>query len=165
MSDPHWTSYVGMATGIVGAITGISGAVMGYVSYRKSNEIKALDLRLELRKSINDLNSILAQAEELLPYANQSRERVAAATRNLHSGAVVAWNEQYERDQSALRELSDEVQSLDKEYDALSPNELEAELVTVHKLQNQLNDMKEKYNEAVRSDDRERERIRNRHET
>ncbi len=37
MSEPHWTSYVGMATGIVGAITGCAGAIMGYISYKKSN--------------------------------------------------------------------------------------------------------------------------------
>ena len=49
MTDPHWTSYVGMVADIVGAITGISGAIMGYISYRKSNEIESLGLRLELR--------------------------------------------------------------------------------------------------------------------
>ena len=57
MTDPHWTSYVGMATGIVGAITGVSGAIMGYIGYRKSSQNKALDLRLELKKAVANINS------------------------------------------------------------------------------------------------------------
>jgi hypothetical protein len=47
MAEPHCTGYVGIATGIVGSITGIAGEIMGYVSYRRSNNIKALDVRLE----------------------------------------------------------------------------------------------------------------------
>ena len=79
MTEPHWTSYVGMATGIIGAITGVSGAIMGYVSYRRSNRLKSLDLRLELRKAVNELQSNFSQIEKLIEYANQSRVAVFAA--------------------------------------------------------------------------------------
>ena len=164
MADPHWTSYVGMITGIVGAITGISGAVMGYVGYRKSNEIKSLDLRLELRKSINDFESSLSQIEKLLPYVNKSRERVASAIGNYHSGAMVIWKEAYEKDQLELNQISDEAQKINNELVGLSPAELEAELVRIHKFQNQLNVLEAKYDKALVSDDKERERIKNRHE-
>ena len=99
-----------------------------------------------------------------MPYANQSRERVAAATGNLHSGAMVAWKEQHETDQSALESVSEEARSLNKNHEALSLVELEAELVNVHQLQNRLKELKDKYDDAVRSDDNERDRIRNRHE-
>jgi hypothetical protein len=47
MPDPHWTGYVGM-------ISGLSGAVLSVVSYIKSSSIKKLDLRLKLRKEINN---------------------------------------------------------------------------------------------------------------
>ena len=154
-----------MVTGIIGAVTGISGAIMGYVSYRKSNEIKSLDLRLELRKSINNFNSSLSQAEELLPYANKSRERVASATGKLRSGAMQVWKDQYENDLSALNYFSEKSKILNKEYETFSPKDLEAELVNLHKLQNQLNELKNKYDNAVKDDDKEREHIRNRHET
>lgn len=33
-------------------VTGIAGAIMGYVSYRKSSQIKALDLRIELKRAV-----------------------------------------------------------------------------------------------------------------
>ncbi|WP_157058448.1 hypothetical protein [Azoarcus sp. CIB] len=46
MTDSDLLAYVGAITGVIGAITGIAGAVMGYFSYRKTNEIKALELRL-----------------------------------------------------------------------------------------------------------------------
>ena len=57
MAEPHWAGYVGMVTGVIGAITGIAGAIMGYIGYRRSNKLKSLDLRLELRKSISDVLS------------------------------------------------------------------------------------------------------------
>ncbi len=83
MSEPDWMGYVGMATGIIGAITGISGAIMGYVSYRRSNSLKSLDLRIELRKAINVAQSNLQQLEKLIEHANKSREAVASATAGL----------------------------------------------------------------------------------
>jgi ribosomal protein L21E len=47
MTDTVWTGYVGMVTGIVGAVIGIA-------AYLRSNKIKKLDLRLELRKGLFD---------------------------------------------------------------------------------------------------------------
>jgi len=52
MAAPNWVSYVGM-------VTGISGAIMGYISYRRSGQIKALDLRLELAKDRTGARSLL----------------------------------------------------------------------------------------------------------
>ena len=47
----EWPPYVGVVTGIVGMITGVTGACLGYLGYRRSGRVKALDLRLELRKA------------------------------------------------------------------------------------------------------------------
>jgi hypothetical protein len=46
MPDPASLSIIGAVTGIIGAIAGIAGFVLGYISYRRSQQIKALDLRL-----------------------------------------------------------------------------------------------------------------------
>lgn len=69
MEEPQWFAYIGAATGVVGAITGIAGAVLGFLGYKKSNEVKVLDLRLELRRTavdiqhgISELNVSAAQA-------------------------------------------------------------------------------------------------------
>jgi len=43
MVNPSWTDYVGAVAGVVGMLTGIFGAIMGYIGYRRSNQIKALD--------------------------------------------------------------------------------------------------------------------------
>lgn len=160
MPDPHWTSYVGMATGIIGALTGIAGAVMGTLGYRKSNEIKSLDLRLELRKALSDLHMGLSKLEELLPLENQSRQRVAAATGKIGSGAMVIWDRQYEEDQLRLSNLAKEAPGSDIAYDDLKPKELEETLVDMHKLQSQVNHLVDKYNSAFKSDDEERKQIR-----
>jgi hypothetical protein len=72
MADPHWTSYVGMATGIIGALTGIIG-------YRKASSLKSLDLRLELKKATHNALTDVHQIEELINRASKSRQAVAAA--------------------------------------------------------------------------------------
>ena len=164
MSEPHWTGYVGMVTGIVGAITGIAGAIMGYVSYKKSNEIKSLDMRIELKKSKENFAIHLKQTEEFLPLANQSRIRVAAGTGKRLSGAMVQWKQEFESDQEDLKKIADEFSKLIKNYDELTPVELEEELLNIHRLRNRLSEIKDKYNSAFEEDNKERERIKNRHE-
>lgn len=52
MLDPSTDSYVGMVTGVIGAVTGVAGGILGYIGYRKTNEIKSLDLRIELKKEL-----------------------------------------------------------------------------------------------------------------
>ena len=156
MADPHWTSYVGMVTGVLGAVLGILG-------YRKANEIKSLDLRLEYRRAINDCKSAMSKAEELLPYANQSRERVAAATGNYHSGAMEIWKQQYEQDTNKLKELAGKAPPSDASYESLSPKQLESKLVEIHALQNEIDLIIVKYQSAIEEDDKMREHIRSRH--
>ena len=114
MADPHWTSYVGMVTGILGIITGIPGAIMGFVSYRRSNTIKALDLRLELRKVINEIEAGLSSLTGLLENANQSRQKVAAATGQ--AGALQMWNQQFEQDKVSLNEMIERAPSSSEEW-------------------------------------------------
>ena len=164
MADPHWTSYVGMATGIIGAITGISGAVIGVISYRKSNEIKFLDLRIELKRTISSFKSDLDKANELLPYANNSRFRVASAIGNLNSGVMVKWKEDFEIDTASLKAISGDFSRLNTSFDNFTAIQLENELTTIHDLQVRLDELTDKYNTELKADDKERDRIRDRHE-
>ena len=147
-----------MATGIIGAITGIAGAIMGYVSYRRSNSIKALDLRLELRKAVNEVELGLSKLKELLDYANQSRQRVTSATGR--SGAMEIWKKEFEEDKKKLKQISDNAPKSDTNYDELSPIHLESRLVAIHKLQGQITELTEKYNSSIKSDDDERKQLR-----
>ena len=156
MADSNWASYVGMVTGVI-------GAVMGYISYRRSNEIKSLDLRLEYRKSINDCVSAIAKAEKLLSYANKSRERVAAGIGNYHSGAMQHWKQEYEADTNEFKKLVGYVPSQDGNYDHLTFKQLESKLVEIHKLQNEIKALIDKYQSALDADDKTREYIRSKH--
>ena len=156
MAEPHWTSYVGMITGLIGAVLGVMG-------YRKANEIKSLDLRLESRKAINDCTSAISKAKELLPHANQSRERIAAASGGYRSGAMQIWKQQYEQDSTKLSELANKVPSSEMNYDSLSPKQLESKLVEIHALQNEIDLVIKKYQSAVDEDDKTSEHIRSRH--
>jgi len=128
MADPHWTSYVGM-------VTGIAGAIMGCVSYRRSNSIKSLDLRLELRKAINEVEIRIPQIEKLIKDANKLRKKVASKTRGLYSGMMVKWEEEVEADKNKLAQLSESVPKSEENYDKLNLQELESKLIEVHKHQ------------------------------
>lgn len=159
MADAVWMSYVGMATGVVGAITGIAGAVMGYVSYRKIDGIKTLDLRLELRRAANDTRASLSALERLLEYSNRSRKAVASATGRFRSGMMQKWSEEYASDNTLVAGIQVSVPDLDENYDQLTHQELEQKLVAVHSLQNQIKSLSDKYNAAVVSDDEDRRQI------
>jgi hypothetical protein len=160
MSAPNWIVYVGIATGIIGAITGISGAIMGYVSYRRSNNLKSLDLRIELRKSVNVAQSSLQQLAKLIECANRSRQAVASAMGRYQSGMMENWKQEVEADNNAVKTLLQNAPAPDTSYDDLTPKELESTLVEVHRLQVQIDELSKKYDAAVRADDEDRKHIR-----
>lgn len=153
MADPHWTSYVGM-------ITGIAGALIAAFSYWKSARLKALDFRLELRKSLSDFHLEYEQVLELMEYANKSRQAVASATGTYRSGAMELWNQQFEKSKSKLSQLLEEAPKADAFYSSYSSEKLETKLVDVHRLQSQLRGIKEKFQQALKADDEERKQIR-----
>jgi hypothetical protein len=71
-----WLGYVGVITGGIGALTGICGAIMGYIGYRNSRSMKALDLRLQLRKDESDFRACVESLPALLELAKQSQCRL-----------------------------------------------------------------------------------------
>ena len=160
MADPHWTAYAGIAAGITGAITGIAGAIMGYVGYRNSTQAKALDLRLELRKAVNEVDAVLPTLEELLNHADKSRKAIAAAMGAQDSGAMVKWNAQVEADRTKVKQLTKQAPTSRDSFGDLSPFELESRLVAIHKMQGQIDDLVEKYSSSLRADDERRKAIR-----
>jgi hypothetical protein len=157
MSEPQWMAYVGAVTGVIGAVTGIGGAWMGWIAYRRSDQIKALDLRLELRKAINEIEQAIGEVNELLPTARRSRERISAARGS--SGAMEVWQEQYQKDQAAVRELTGRAPKADT-LDDLKPEELEAQLADVHKFQIELSAIMNRYKASIAEDDQHRAEIR-----
>jgi hypothetical protein len=160
MSDPVWLSYAGALTGVVGAVTGISGAVMGYVAYRRSGELKALDLRLELRKSESELQRTVEELPARLEYAKKSHIAVASAIGMFGSGAFKRWDTDWQADLASVRSLPTELPPANFDYASASHSELEARLVAVHALRGKAAHIQEKYEAALAADDKEREHIR-----
>lgn len=162
MSKSEIVSYVGMVTGIIGALTGIAGGILGYIGYRKTNEIKSLDLRIELRKGINEFTALLSKTQELLPHCNKSRERVAVARGSSQSGDMVKWKLDYEIDLMALSELSKN-QPIISNPETLNQALLEKEILNLHRLLLQLKELNDKYKTYLEADEKERDRLRSRY--
>ena len=160
MSEPIWLSYTGAVTGIIGTITGVAGAIMGYVSLRHARQLKALDLRLELRKAAADLRAVVHELPALLELAKKSRDRVAAATGMRGSGALQEWTRVWEEDITAVRALEAELPAADADYSNATPQELESRLVAIHTTSARAATLKDKYLERLAADDRERDHIR-----
>ena len=156
MADPHWTSYVGM-------VTGISGAIMGFISYRKSNSLKSLDLRLVLRKAINELYLKHKQVTDLIVYSNNSRKAVASATGRLRSGSMKVWEEAVESDTNILNGLKGDFPDINESFAGLKAEELESKLVVIHSKQGEINSLFEKYTAEVATDNETRRHIRDTH--
>lgn len=154
MADPHWTSYVGM-------VTGISGAIMGFISYRRSNSLKSLDLRLELRKAVNQLHQKTKQTNELIIEANKSRRAVASAMGQFRSGRMELWDKDVEADQQLLTNLNAETPDESEAFSGLTAEALEAKLVEVHRIHGEITSVSEKYAAAIEEDNEMRRHIRN----
>lgn len=160
MSDPTWVSYVGAVTGSIGAVTGIAGAVMGFIGYRRSGELKAIDLRLELRKTENSLRVLLANLPKLIEDANASRTAVFAATGRMGSGVSEMWFSDYQRDLEAAEALGKRLPEQNNSYDGYSHSDLESKLVLIDGILSEAGMLQKKYQASLAEDDAAREQIR-----
>ena len=160
MPDPTWLSYVGAATGIFGSITGSAGLALGYIGYRRSQELKALDLRLELRKAESDLRASVQELPDLLQRSRQSRTAVSAARGMARTGAFEGWKAAWENDMAASTLLAGELPEANKDYHDTKHRDLESKLVEVHALAARASRLRGKYLGELAADDRERDHIR-----
>jgi hypothetical protein len=74
-------------TGITGAVTSIVALVISIKNYVRVSTLKALDLRLELQKSFNNLDIVLS-GSMAIRFVHQSHMRVLAATGRNQSGEM-----------------------------------------------------------------------------
>ena len=160
MTEGNLLSYVGAISGIVGAITGIAGAVVAIVSYRKTVKLKTLDLRLELGKSISNLEHDLEQLPALLDHAKKSRKAISAARGMYSSGAMAHWTTQWEADSKSVQTLQEVLAELAKGYTDADPTVLEAKLIEAHSVTNSVRQVRQTYQTALTEDDRHRDHIR-----
>lgn len=152
---------IGTVTGIIGAITGPAGCVIGWISYRRSEQIKTLDLRLELRKAISGVRVELEALSALLDRARISRSAVSAAMGiGLQSSVNLIWKAKLEDDVKALQALVREVPDVKETYQRSKTQELENKLVEVHAIAAKAAQLRNKYETELAADDKDRDHIR-----
>jgi hypothetical protein len=163
LTESEFLAYVGAAAGLLGAVTGIAGAVMGFVSYRRSNEMKALDLRLQLAKVVLQLFHEIDGVGELIERARKSRIAVSAATGRRGSEAFERFIRQAEADEASLAVLNEAFDELNVDHSDASETDLEHKIVEAHALETTLGAIRERYTTALAEDDRDRDQIREDH--
>jgi hypothetical protein len=160
MPDSQWMAYAGLTSGVIGAVTGIAGSVMGYLSYRKTRDMKALDLRIELRRQESDAQTFFAGGVEFLKRANNSRRAVASANGFLNSGRMVQWDNQFAIDLECLSRLVAEIPQHGQTHERVSVGQLESKLVAMHTLKSEIGVVLDKYKSSLAEDDESRREIR-----
>jgi hypothetical protein len=132
--------------------------MMGFVGYRRSNRLKSLDLRLELRKAVNILHGSLSGLTKLMQQADRSRSDLTAMRGN--TGALAQWKQDLEVDRTAMAKLCESAPQVSRDFHELSVEELESTLVQVHRLQGNVVDLKRKYEASLQTDDEQRKYMR-----
>lgn len=159
--EPSWGTYVGTITGITGALTGIAGLVMGWIAYRRSNQIQTADRRLELNKLRNSAHVAAVGLVDLLPQALRSRRAVLNARGVLHSSMMKQFEQQHQTDSERAKELAAQVPSTDESFDSLSVEEIEAKIVQLHRTKEWIDELVRTYSDHMVDDDRSRSELRN----
>ena len=109
MPDASWLSVLGAVTGVIGTISGIAGAILGLKGYRRANAVKALDLRLELRKAVSDTRSGVEALPKLMDEANRSRRAALNDRGMLNCSIRTVWEKSYASDLEQVDSLNDEL--------------------------------------------------------
>lgn len=107
MPNQVWLTYIGAIGGLIGAFTGIGGLVLAILAFRRTGQIKALDLRLDLRLCERSLRSDANDIVHLLEGAKTSHTRFGAARGTYHSGAMQCWLDEWAIDLASAKSLVD----------------------------------------------------------
>ncbi|RJP81237.1 MAG: hypothetical protein C4522_05760 [Desulfobacteraceae bacterium] len=159
MPISEWFNEIALGSGLIGSFTGIAGAIVSYKSYKKVNQIKVLDLRIELKRSIADALSDFNKLLEQMETSNQSRIRLNATRGLTDSSIMKKWKDNYNMDQKAVNSIRPELPNEHDEYDKLNPEGLEIKLIEIHKLNKKIQNLYQKYTSALAADEESRRQI------
>jgi hypothetical protein len=152
--------WFGVGTGVVGAVTGIAGAIMGYVAYRRSEELKRLDLRIELRRAESDLRLLVQELPRLVDEARGSRIAVTSARGVVKSGWVERFTANCQGDIDLARSWERELPPESRDYLDSDHGALERRLIEVHRETARASSLRDRYRAELAKDDKDREHIR-----
>ena len=144
---------VGIIAGAIGAITGPIGLIMGYTAYRRSNEVKKSDRRLNLHVMANEVRIAANELrDDLLPRALPSRHALMEACGRSRSGLMQEYTQGHSKDSKHAVELSKQIPSDDVNYNSMSLYQLERELVCLDKLKGLISQLASKYRCQIQQD-------------
>ena len=160
MTELYLMSLTGAVGGVIGSVLGISGAWMARQAGRQSLAMKALDLRLEIRKSLHTLNYGIGKLEDQMAQAFKSRTLIAAATGSLKSGSMVNWRAQFDADSSELSDLKHALEVLAPDFTHRTAHDMESLLAELDGQAYRVKALLGRYRASVTEDDELRERAR-----
>lgn len=160
MADIQLMSITGAVSGIIGSVAGIGGAWVAHRANRRSLELKALDLRLEVRKAISLLINGMRKLDDLLPLAEMSRSRIASAAGMLDSGEMVNWKAQFDADCADLTDLKNALAVLPQDFKAMPIQHLEELLADLDVQAHRIKALATRYRDAIAEDDKLRSQAR-----
>jgi hypothetical protein len=154
--NPKGESVMADLPGYIGILTGLIGTFIGIAAYVRSNQVKKLDLRLELRKGLGDAHEALSTLQAVMEAAANSRPRVLAMRGLGGSGNMIAWEQSLATDRAEVDRLAPLLRDEAADFTALSTEQLESEIVSAHKLKASLATLVDKYRGELAADDEAR---------
>ncbi len=145
-------------------LTAYISLVISATALWRVREFKQLDLRIELRKSFNDLDVVISGIEKYLDFVYESHLRVLAATGLLGSGAETIFKSEFSSDKQKLQEMLSSLPKQKDNYKRSSQTELENEIVAVHSCRIQFADLRAKYQRIFDADEDRRKEVRAQHQ-
>jgi hypothetical protein len=154
-------SAIDIATGFdyLTKVVAVGGGILGFIAYRNSREMKALELRVQLRTRHHDFAQLVDHIRPLMASALQSRRNVNAAIGLSRNGQETAFLDEHADALDEWALLADEKSKPAPNYRKLNFGELEARLVDLHALLLRAESLKSKYKATLAADDKMREQI------
>ena len=162
--------WVGAITGIVGTITGLAAFVLSYINNRRSQQSKALDLRLPLRKQVSDVRALIDALPDLLERSRDSRITMFAhmgwgpkgppGEEQSPSIAAETWMAGWNSDFQAAKDLVRQLPDANETYQRWKHQDLETKLVKVHDVERRATGLRDKYQAELAADDKLRDDLR-----
>jgi hypothetical protein len=140
-------------------LVGVGGGLLGLIAYLNSRQMKALELRVQLRTRRLDFSHLVDQVGPLMASALQSRRNVNAAIGLSRSGAEKIFTDEHAQDLNEMTTLVNEKSKPALNYRKLSFEELEGHLVDLHAMLSRAEILKSKYKATLAADDKSREQI------
>ena len=156
MLTPNWIDVGSLIGASIIAICSIFGAIMGFRNHQKINKIKSLDLRLKLKMDIEDVKFNVDELRTLMSRADGSRSRVCLVSNRFRRSSLEDWKKELNDDYETINQVLVNIDNERIDFDRLTHKKLEKKLVEVHKLQNRISYISEKYRKELDWDDEER---------